>query len=124
MSRSHIENSGYLHSFPHLLGAVCCLHGNETEIRAAVDALQAKERLGRRAVGDRPRADPGRLLPALSAGRGARRAFRTAACCSTSPAIASATSRRKQIDRFQSFRMREFVRIGTPEQVMASASAG
>src|SRR5437764_2226086 len=36
MSRAHLEKSGYLHSFPHLLGAVCCLHGGESEIRAAV----------------------------------------------------------------------------------------
>src|SRR5262249_32895340 len=36
-NRAHIEKSGYLHSFPHLLGAVCCLHGNETEIRSVVD---------------------------------------------------------------------------------------
>src|SRR5580693_4929859 len=35
-NRSHIEKSGYLHSFPHLLGAVCCLHGGESEIRAAI----------------------------------------------------------------------------------------
>src|ERR1700731_849003 len=37
MSRRHLEKSGYLHSFPHLLGTVCCLHGDEAEIRAAVD---------------------------------------------------------------------------------------
>ena len=35
-NRAHIEKSGYLHSFPHLLGAVCCLHGGESEIRAAL----------------------------------------------------------------------------------------
>src|SRR5713101_7120860 len=35
-NRAHIEKSGYLHSFPHLLGAVCCLHGGEGEIRAAI----------------------------------------------------------------------------------------
>src|ERR1700720_4412363 len=37
MSRRHLEKSGYLHSFPHFLGAVCCLHGDEARIRAAVD---------------------------------------------------------------------------------------
>ena len=30
MSRSQLENSGYLKSFPHLLGCVSCLHGNES----------------------------------------------------------------------------------------------
>ena len=42
-NRAHIEKSGYLHSFPHLLGAVCCLHGGEGEIRAAVAGTGAKE---------------------------------------------------------------------------------
>ena len=37
MSRAHIQKSGYLGSFPNLLGAVCCLHGSETEIRGAVE---------------------------------------------------------------------------------------
>src|ERR1700732_3475773 len=37
MSRRNLEKSGYLHSFPHLLGAVSCLHGDEAQIRAAVD---------------------------------------------------------------------------------------
>jgi hypothetical protein len=36
MSRREIERSGYLHSFPHLLGCVCGLHGEEVEIHAAV----------------------------------------------------------------------------------------
>ena len=30
MSRSQLEKSGYLKSFPHLLGCVSCLHGNES----------------------------------------------------------------------------------------------
>src|ERR1700704_5449224 len=42
MSRAHIQKSGYLQSFPNLLGAVCCLHGHETEIRAAVEGDKAK----------------------------------------------------------------------------------
>src|ERR1700719_4322539 len=42
MSRAHIQKSGYLGSFPNLLGAVCCLHGPETEIRAAVEGDKAK----------------------------------------------------------------------------------
>src|SRR5580692_6879541 len=37
MSRSELERSGYLHSFPHLLGGVSCLKGNEVTIRAVVE---------------------------------------------------------------------------------------
>ena len=37
MSRSELERSGYLHSFPHLLGGVSCLKGSEAKIRAVVE---------------------------------------------------------------------------------------
>src|ERR1700691_682961 len=37
MSRRQLEKSGYLKSFPHLLGCVCALHGSESSIRAAAD---------------------------------------------------------------------------------------
>src|SRR5580698_8339901 len=36
MSRQMLETSGYLHSFPHLLGCVSCLSGTESEIRKTV----------------------------------------------------------------------------------------
>src|SRR5216683_4345783 len=38
MSRRQLEKSGYLKSFPHLLGCVSCLHGTEPEIRAVTEA--------------------------------------------------------------------------------------
>ena len=38
MSRAQLEKSGYLKSFPNLLGCVCALHGTESEIRAAADS--------------------------------------------------------------------------------------
>src|SRR5258708_32454026 len=41
MSRRQLEKSGYLKSFPHLLGCVSCLHGSETEIRSVVDQFEA-----------------------------------------------------------------------------------
>src|SRR6266704_2030755 len=41
MSRRQLEKSGYLKSFPHLLGCVSCLHGNEAQIRAAVEQFDA-----------------------------------------------------------------------------------
>ena len=37
MSRAQLERSGYLNSFPNLLGCVSCLHGTEREIRTLVD---------------------------------------------------------------------------------------
>jgi hypothetical protein len=37
MSRSQLERSGYLHSFPHLLGGVSCLKGSEATVRALVE---------------------------------------------------------------------------------------
>jgi hypothetical protein len=41
MSRAQLEKSGYLKSFPNLLGCVCGLHGTEREINAAVSCLRA-----------------------------------------------------------------------------------
>src|SRR5882724_8891444 len=36
MSRKQLEKSGYLKSFPNLLGCVCALHGSESEINGVV----------------------------------------------------------------------------------------
>src|SRR5580692_4683563 len=41
VSRALIEKSGYLKSFPHLLGCVCGLGGGEAAIGAAVDRFEA-----------------------------------------------------------------------------------
>src|SRR5262245_17651790 len=40
MSRPVLERSGYLKSFPHLLGCVSCLKGSEMEIAHAVDRFE------------------------------------------------------------------------------------
>ena len=37
INRAQVEKSGYLHSFPHLLGCVSCLQGSESDIRAALE---------------------------------------------------------------------------------------
>ncbi len=37
MSRKQLERSGYLKSFPNLLGCVCALHGSEVSIRSAIE---------------------------------------------------------------------------------------
>jgi seryl-tRNA synthetase len=116
MSRAQLETSGYLKSFPNLLGCVCALHGTEAEIRAAAD---------RHAAG-------GEWTAALSP---ADLVLSPAACY---PVYPIATRRgpvpaggltfdvacdcfrhepSRHLDRLQSFRMREYVRIGTPEEI-------
>lgn len=115
-NRSHIEKSGYLHSFPNLLGAVCCLHGNEREIRAAVDNPKGQW------VAELDATDlvltPAACYPLypIVSTRGAIPATGLlfdvmADCFRREPS--------RDIDRFQSFRMREFVCFGLPENVFA-----
>src|ERR1700753_3072696 len=41
MNRAQLEKSGYLKSFPNLLGCVCALHGTEREINSAVSRFDA-----------------------------------------------------------------------------------
>jgi seryl-tRNA synthetase len=118
MSRRQLEKSGYLKSFPNLVGCVCALHGSEAVIRSAAEAhesggdwttsLAASELVLSPAacyplyplVASRGRIPPGGLI------------FDVAADCfrrEPSPSL----------DRLQSFRMREFVRIGSPEEITA-----
>ncbi len=118
MSRRHLEKSGYLKSFPHFLGCVCCLDGDETKIRSAVERFEG----GRDWTPELSAADlvlaPAACYPIypLAAGRGEVPAegltFDVAGdCFRREPS--------KDLDRLQSFRMREYVRVGTPEQVNA-----
>jgi seryl-tRNA synthetase len=115
-SRAQVERSGYLKGFPNLLGCVCALHGTESAIRSAADRHETG--------GDWAQAlSPTELvlLPAacypvypLAAARGPVPArgleFDIAAdCFRREPS--------QHLDRLQSFRMREFVRIGSPKQV-------
>jgi seryl-tRNA synthetase len=116
MSRRQLEKSGYLKSFPHLLGCVSCLHGNETEIGAAVAEFDAGgEWTSALAPADLV-LSPAACYPVypLAAGRGPVPAsgllFDVACdCFRREPS--------KHLDRLQSFRMREYVRIGTPGQI-------
>jgi seryl-tRNA synthetase len=117
VSRTLIEKSGYLKSFPHLLGCVASLSGSERAIGAAVDRFVAGQD----------------WTDALSAGD---LVLAPAACYPVYPLaaadpipadgltfdVACDCFRRepsRDIDRFQSFRMREYVFIGAPEQVQA-----
>lgn len=118
MSRAQLEKSGYLKSFPNLLGCVCGLHGTEQEINAAVTRF---DRGGDWTTSLSP-ADlvlsPAACYPVypLAASRGPLPAgglrFDVAAdCFRREPS--------KHLDRLQSFRMREYVCIGAPEDVAA-----
>ncbi|MHB8283774.1 MAG: amino acid--[acyl-carrier-protein] ligase [Caulobacteraceae bacterium] len=122
MSRQQIERSGYLNSFPNLLGCMCCLSGAEPEIRRAVDRF----------------AEGGDWTSSLSA---SDLVLTPAACYPLYPIaaargplppqglvfdVASDCFRREpsqSLDRMQSFRMREYVRIGSPEQIVAFREA-
>jgi seryl-tRNA synthetase len=116
MSRRQLERSGYLMSFPNLLGCVSCLAGGEREIKGAVARFEA----GGTWTDGLAAADlvltPAACYPVypLVAQRGALPAaglvFDVGAdCFRREPS--------REIDRLQSFRMREFVRIGSAEQV-------
>jgi seryl-tRNA synthetase len=116
MSRKQLETSGYLKSFPNLLGCVCALHGTESEIRAAADS---HEKGGDWTTGLAP-ADlvlsPAACYPVypLAAARGPvpRGGLRFDVACDCFRREPS-----KHLDRLQSFRMREYVCIGSPLQV-------
>jgi seryl-tRNA synthetase len=117
MSRDQLEKSGYLHSFPHLLGCVSCLHGEESEISALVEGRND----GRDWVGGLSATDlvlsPAACYPLypLVAARGEVPAkgllFDVASYCFR-------RERSHEIDRLQSFQMREFVCVGTSEQAL------
>jgi seryl-tRNA synthetase len=118
MNRKHLEQHGYLKSFPNLLGCVSCLRGSEREIHAVVERLEQGE-------------------PWTESLDAADLVLSPAACYPVYPIVAargpvpegglvfdvaSDCFRRepsRDIDRLQSFRMREFVRIGAPEEIQA-----
>jgi seryl-tRNA synthetase len=116
MSRSQLEKSGYLKSFPNLLGCVCALHGTETEIRTAASRYET----GGEWTSSLTAADlvlsPAACYPVypIVARQGpigvAGRLFDVSCDC-----FRHEPSR--QLDRLQSFRMREYVCIGSPDAV-------
>jgi seryl-tRNA synthetase len=116
MSRAQVEKSGYLGSFPGLLGCVCGLHGSEEEIDAAVARFGAGgDWTGSLSPSDLVLA-PAACYPVypIAAARGAVPAagwlFDVAAdCFRREPS--------RDLDRLQSFRMREYVCIGDPDRV-------
>jgi len=118
MSRAQLEKSGYLKSFPNLLGCVCGLHGTERDINAAVSRFEA----GGDWTTSLSPADlvlsPAACYPVypIAASRGplpkGGLLFDVAAdCFRREPS--------RHLDRLQSFRMREYVCIGCPDDVAA-----
>ena len=118
MSRRQVEKPGYLKSFPHFLGCVSCLAGDEPEVRAAVDRHEAGEDWTPSLAAADLVLSPAACYPVypLAASRGELPAdgllFDVACdCFRREPS--------KMLDRLQSFRMREYVHIGSPEQIDA-----
>ncbi len=118
MSRRTLERSGYLKSFPNLLGCLCALSGTDDDIRAAVDTFEAGGDWTESLAASDLVLTPAACYPVypIAARRGPLPAgglrFDVASDC----------FRREpshQADRFQSFRMREYVCIGSPAEVAA-----
>jgi seryl-tRNA synthetase len=116
MNRGQLEKSGYLKSFPNLLGCVCGLHGTEREINSAVSRFDA----GGDWTTSLSPADlvlsPAACYPVypIAAARGplptgGLRFDVAADCFRAEPS--------RHLDRLQSFRMREYVCIGSPDDV-------
>jgi seryl-tRNA synthetase len=117
-SRAQVEKSGYLKSFPHLLGCVSCLCGTEREIRAAVDSASAgKDWAGALEATDLVLA-PAACYPVypMVAARGIVPAGGVRFDV-TSDCFRHESSH--ELGRFQSFRMREYVCVGSPDEVVA-----
>jgi len=116
MSRRQLEKSGYLQSFPHFLGCVSCLNGAEADIRASVERYETGDDWTSGLAAADLVLSPAACYPVypLVASRGHVPAggliFDVACdCFRREPS--------KMLDRLQSFRMREYVRVGTPEQI-------
>jgi seryl-tRNA synthetase len=118
MSRAQIERHGYLKSFPHLLGCVSCLSGTEREVRGVVQRFEEGEDWTASLGAADLVLSPAACYPVypLAAARGPVPAdgllFDVACdCFRREPS--------RDADRFQSFRMREYVRIGAEAQIHA-----
>jgi seryl-tRNA synthetase len=115
MSRAQLQRSGYLHSFPNLLGCVSCLHGEEPDIRALVEGHDRDWVAGLSATD--LVLTPAACYPLypLVAARGRVPArgllFDVASYCFRREST-------YEIDRLQAFQMREWVCVGTAEQAL------
>jgi seryl-tRNA synthetase len=117
MSRKQLEKSGYLQSFPNLLGCVCALHGSEAAIRTAVGRHENGGDWTTSVTASDLVLSPAACYPV----------YPIAATRSPLPAgglqfdIEAEVFRHepsRSLERLQSFRMREFVRIGSPQEIL------
>jgi seryl-tRNA synthetase len=113
MSRQMLETSGYLHSFPHLLGCVSCLDGTEAEIRQLVEKSDWVKGLAATDLVLSPAA----CYPVYPL-RAAQGPLTAEACLFDVASDCFRHEATHEPGRLQSFRMREYVCIGTPEQVL------
>jgi seryl-tRNA synthetase len=117
-SRAQVEKSGYLKSFPHLLGCVSCLRGTEPEIRAVVEGASAGQGWTDALAATDLVLAPAACYPVypMVAARGSVPAgglrFDVTCDCFRHEST-------HELGRFQSFRMREFVCVGSPDEVVA-----
>jgi seryl-tRNA synthetase len=115
MSRSQLEKSGYLGSFPHLLGCVSCLDGKESEIRAVLENRDSKSGWAGALSAIDLVLTPAAcypLYPLVAARNDATvngQLFDVASYCFRREAT-------HEFDRLQAFRMREFVCMGDEKQ--------
>jgi seryl-tRNA synthetase len=118
MSRRHLEKAGYLKSFPNLLGCVCALHGSDAEIYSAMRRFEVGDDWASSLTPAELVLTPAACYPVypLAAARGpvpasGLRFDVSCDCFRREPSRA--------LDRLQSFRMREYVCIGAPDEVAA-----
>ena len=118
MSRRDLEKNGYLKSFPNLLGCVCALHGSEADIRAAAARAEQGDDWTEALSSADLVLTPAACYPIypIAAARAPAPhggyAFDVAADCFRHEPS-------QEIDRLQSFRMREYVCIGSANEVSA-----
>ena len=117
MSRALLEKSGYLKSFPHLIGCVSALAGTETSIRALVDGKAGREWVDGLLPTDLV-LTPAACYPVypIVAARG------DVPCSGVMVDVESYCFRHEasaELGRMQAFRMREYVCIGAPETTLA-----
>lgn len=118
MSRRQLEKSGYLKSFPNLLGCVCALHGSEASIRSAVDRYDEGGDWTTSVTSSDLVLSPAACYPVypIAAARGPMPA---GGLQFDIEADVFRHEPSQSLDRLQSFRMREFVRIGSPQEILA-----
>jgi seryl-tRNA synthetase len=117
MSRTQLEKSGYLKSFPNLLGCVCALHGSEASIRSAAEVAENGGDWTKALTSSDLVLSPAACYPVypIAAARGqlppgGLQFDIEADVFRHEPSLS--------LDRLQSFRMREFVRIGAPDEIV------